>query len=375
MKYMENEFTPPLFSILILSYRNLSLVGRLVDSILLQDYPNIEIVISDDGSADYDEAWLLELLKEAKRRLVRVVLLHSHQNQGTVKNLNQALKASEGTYFMTLGADDVLYSSTVVSNFVESFYLFGDKALFICSQVANCQNDLKVINFCLNPMDKQLLLERDASSLFNYLCYKTVILAVGTCYKRKLEEIVPLFDEKYKYYEDIPTYLKAIKKGVVPFYIDQISTYHPVGGAANGAKLLNSNQLKTLYKDQLAIVKGDMLSAKDLLNSFGKKGAQRRLFYYKTRYLDVAFSNASLSRKLIYIFFNPTWALYRYKNIQKITLAVPTVSLTVYCFFKFLHGLDSPLSYFNFFLALGFSAVFLSMAMILLKIKTLIKIN
>lgn len=44
----------PLVSIVVLTYLQRHILNECVDLILEQDYPNIEIVVCDDSSADFD---------------------------------------------------------------------------------------------------------------------------------------------------------------------------------------------------------------------------------------------------------------------------------------------------------------------------------
>ena len=44
-----------LISVVVITYREFSYIYETIDSILQQDYPNIEIVITDDASLDFPE--------------------------------------------------------------------------------------------------------------------------------------------------------------------------------------------------------------------------------------------------------------------------------------------------------------------------------
>ena len=43
----------PLVSVGVLVYKNFHYIKDVINSILEQDYPNIELIISDDGSPDF----------------------------------------------------------------------------------------------------------------------------------------------------------------------------------------------------------------------------------------------------------------------------------------------------------------------------------
>ena len=54
---IKNDGTPPLFSIIILSYNNGDMLKEAVSSVLIQEYPKIQLIITDDHSQNlpFDE--------------------------------------------------------------------------------------------------------------------------------------------------------------------------------------------------------------------------------------------------------------------------------------------------------------------------------
>ena len=83
-----------LISQIILSYRNLPGIYETLDSVLMQDYPYIEIVISDDGSPEFEDEIpkIKRYVQEHKKENIKNLVMNAIAvNGGTVKNINSAL--------------------------------------------------------------------------------------------------------------------------------------------------------------------------------------------------------------------------------------------------------------------------------------------
>src|SRR5689334_3512409 len=94
----------PLVSIGLPTYNRVARLERAVKFILAQDYPNIELVISDNASAD-DTPALCRRLAEADRR---VRYLRQQTNVGPTANYAAALAAASGDVYMATADDDWL---------------------------------------------------------------------------------------------------------------------------------------------------------------------------------------------------------------------------------------------------------------------------
>jgi glycosyltransferase involved in cell wall biosynthesis len=97
--------TPPKVSVVVPIYNQAPFIRETVDSVLDQDYPSLELILSDDGSTDGTS----ELLSEyAGREPDRVRVVASEQNTGIAGAFNRALDAHTGDYIAWLGGDDVM---------------------------------------------------------------------------------------------------------------------------------------------------------------------------------------------------------------------------------------------------------------------------
>ena len=103
---MEQE-AGPLVTIGIPTYNRRDLLERAIASCLAQDYPRVEVVVSDNASTD--GTWdFLGSLADGRLRLLR-----QGENIGLVGNWNACLAAARGEYFLMLCDDDCLHPDAV----------------------------------------------------------------------------------------------------------------------------------------------------------------------------------------------------------------------------------------------------------------------
>ena len=122
----------PLISIIILSYKNYHYIYEALDSVLCQDYPNIEIVISNDGSDDFDKKAVEKYLKiNRKNNIKNIIVNNNPKNIGTVKNINIAINLSKGEYIIMFAADDAMYDCRVMSQLSDAFNNLPKKELVV----------------------------------------------------------------------------------------------------------------------------------------------------------------------------------------------------------------------------------------------------
>ena len=97
----------PLVSICVPTYHHVNFIGEALRSALEQDYPNLEIIVADDGSTDGTATIIHDY---AKKHPGHIVALPSRPNQGIpgiVTNYNRALKACHGKYIAFIEGDDL----------------------------------------------------------------------------------------------------------------------------------------------------------------------------------------------------------------------------------------------------------------------------
>jgi glycosyltransferase involved in cell wall biosynthesis len=92
----------PLVSICIPTYRHAEFIAETVRCALAQDYPHLEIVISDDASPD-ETPEVLSSFEDPRLRIIRQPV-----NLGRDENCNACIRASRGDYVLKLDSDDLI---------------------------------------------------------------------------------------------------------------------------------------------------------------------------------------------------------------------------------------------------------------------------
>ena len=92
----------PLVSIGVPVFNGEKGLAAALDSLLEQDYPNLEIIISDNASTDATP----EICENYVRKDPRVKYYRSGENLGSIRNFNRVFELASGRYFMWAAHDD-----------------------------------------------------------------------------------------------------------------------------------------------------------------------------------------------------------------------------------------------------------------------------
>lgn len=99
--------TQPLVSVAIPAYNHAAYIEACLASVCAQSYPELELVLIDDGSQD-DTLEVARRFLEPRRARFRRIVLERQENQGVSATSNAVIAASRGEWVHLLGSDDVL---------------------------------------------------------------------------------------------------------------------------------------------------------------------------------------------------------------------------------------------------------------------------
>lgn len=210
-----------LVSIIVITYNSSRYVLETLESAKAQTYHNIELIVSDDCSADNTVEICREWMEENKERFVRTDLITVEKNTGIAPNCNRGVRAAQGVWVKLIAGDDAL-ESEIIQKFIEHI-LINPWIRCIYSNVRE-YND-KFIDNCLLPTRdlKSLPINQPnitAESQFNILLRSNTIWASTLMFNRNTILDIGGFNEKYPFFEDRPILIALTKSGLKIYYID-----------------------------------------------------------------------------------------------------------------------------------------------------------
>jgi len=169
----------PLVSIVTPSYNMAKYLGETIESVLTQDYPNIEYIVVDGGSTDGS----LEILERYRDRLRYFSEPDRGPSDAAVKGFRQA----RGEIFAWLNADDSLLPGAVRTA-VE--YLHAHPEIDVVYGEGWWINDSGAIisRYPTLPFDAKIL-ERDC-----FICQPTSFMRASAYRRCELDPVEPSFD-------------------------------------------------------------------------------------------------------------------------------------------------------------------------------------
>ena len=225
-----------LLSVLLLSYNNLSSAFVTLDSVFRQDYPALELVLSDDASRDFEE-WQPRIdayIREHRPENLTDVLWVSHpENVGTVRNMNDAIRASHGEYIFSISPDDVLFHEKALSHLIQALETSGREIVF--GKMRGITPEGKTVDYLLScESDYTLLKSYSVEQTRNRLFSRNFLPAPAKLMTRKLFEMNGLYPESIRLIEDYPYWLTLTKNGVPFAYLDEVILLYRLNSSGGG---------------------------------------------------------------------------------------------------------------------------------------------
>lgn len=175
-----------LVSIITFCFNGESFVGRYLDSVLSQTYPNIELILVNDGSHDNTEKIVLSYKQKFIERGFDFIYKFQ-QNAGQATALNTGLKIFKGDYLTWPDSDDFLDSQSIEKKvvfledniqygFVRSdAYVYNEKNLNNPTVYISGKKDNRFSDKILND----LILEKTFCSSGCYMVRSNIFLDVN----------------------------------------------------------------------------------------------------------------------------------------------------------------------------------------------------
>ena len=289
----------PLVTIVTLTYNKFDSIYKTISSVFKQDYANIELIISDDGSSSFPEQEIQKYIESNNIYNLEVRVIRHPINIGTVKNINHAYREARGEYIINLSCGDVLFEKGTVSKIMKRFRETGAD-LILTSKIAY-QNNYEPL-FLVPYLDERSIIEKLDTNIKQY---KQIVLqeyngfASGSVVniKKSLIEEMGYYDENYYVLEDYPFFIKYTMNKKIELAHDIISIWYEIGGISTEGRLKRGSKL---YDDMVLLSTKEKLRHKELFNKKEIKRIKYRIARLMAQDSELIYTYIKYLPQLIY---------------------------------------------------------------------------
>lgn len=225
-------------SIITACYNSESTIETTLQSVLSQDYQNVEYIVMDGLSTDKTP----DIIKKYADRITRIV---SEKDEGMYHALNKGISLATGDIIGFLHADDFFTDNTVISRVVKQFGNTGADAVYSDLQYVQRKNTSKIFRHWKSCE------YREGLFLKGWMPPHTTFFTKKSCYDK-----LGAFNTVLRSASDYELMLRFIYKNrIKTSYIPEVLVKMRVGGKSN-VNLLN--RLRANREDRMAWKMNDL---------------------------------------------------------------------------------------------------------------------
>lgn len=215
----------PLISVLVLCHNSQKYLYENLKSIFCQTYPNIEVLISDDASDDFNGEQLVIWFNKNRTENIKKISVYENQFEiGEVASLEKLQCNSTGKYLFNISAKDVLFNENVLMNLYIKAQEIGDAAEIIISENEIWDAKLENKNSELIGIHgTKKIKELTEEQLFIESC-KSDFIPVSYLYNRNLFKSIGLLSDRYLTLGNWVTILRVFRNDIKVHYCDDCTS-------------------------------------------------------------------------------------------------------------------------------------------------------
>jgi hypothetical protein len=233
-----DEGRQPLVSVIIPAYQAAGRIRETLDSVFAQTYPNLEVVLVNDGSPD------TEALEQAIRSYGERLIYIRQENRGPSGARNTAIRAARGKYIACLDSDDI-YLPQHLAHLVA---LLEEQALdLVYSDCDFTRDGVHVGRYF------ERVTQTPPVTFEKLLTEECAVPTSGVVASRQAMIDAGLFDERYRRCEDFDLWVRMSFRGAKMDLLREVGVEHrllPDGLASDG--YLVKRSLIEIYQKMLA---------------------------------------------------------------------------------------------------------------------------
>ena len=238
-------------SIIVPVYNSCRYLSQCVESILSQNYSDLELILVDDASTDNSR----KIEESFKNKDNRVVCIFKEKNEGVDLARFSGLSIARGEYIMFVDSDDWLASNSVLSKMVNAIEETG--ADYVDSRVQRVIDRYGFIKY-ISPLSiKGLITQPELFDKYYISFFGCNVLSVSMCaklYRKSIIDSANLAPSGYKMGEDLFFNLTLFPHLKSIYIMDIVGYNYRYGGMTNkyNPTLLSDLKKMFLKKDEMA---------------------------------------------------------------------------------------------------------------------------
>lgn len=185
-------------------YNQRAWVESAVDSVLQQTYPNIELIVADDGSTDGSQ----ETIQKIGVKYPQIQIILSAVNKGNCRAFNEAFRKTRGEFIVDFAADDVMAPERIEKQ-VKRFGELDDSYGVVFTDADYIDHEGKFIRTHFAYLSaRELLKTIPEGDVFRDVLSRYFIAAPTMLVRRKVLDTLGGYDESLAY-EDFDFWVRS----------------------------------------------------------------------------------------------------------------------------------------------------------------------
>jgi glycosyltransferase involved in cell wall biosynthesis len=212
----------PLISVITVVFNGAQTIRDAIESVLAQDYGNIEFIVIDGGSTD----GTVEILRQYEHAIDYWI---SENDHGIYDAMNKGILICSGEYVGTLNSDDMFSGKEAVQDIADRFVSTNTDAVFACLDIVDQNNPGKILRkYRVAKLSSTLLRIGVMPPHPTFYCKKSCY-AEGGMYKTD-----------YKIAADFEMMVRMLVRHKISWeFIDKVTVLMRAGGVSSSGLMAN----------------------------------------------------------------------------------------------------------------------------------------